>query len=226
MSETILWDDESDNFTRRALKKFGPKGLYNNNTKKNQADVIERWLSTERATIASVVDIGCSYGGLIRLLSNIYPDAFMVGVDPGKESIRMAEQNVKKEGVKFVRGHSHRLDFSSNQFDLVILSMVLQWVPRKYLLQTLSEVDRVLVKGGYVFLIEFLPNVPVMSKSKHNSEIFIYKDDYTNLFTSFPWYSEVKRKILMDDLGEHHRQYYSLIKKHEINEMYQLIDGI
>ena len=41
-----------------------------------------------------ILDIGCAYGGLINELKNVYKKAFFLGIDPGKKSIEIANNNI------------------------------------------------------------------------------------------------------------------------------------
>ena len=89
-----------------------------------------------------------------------------------------ANNNVQSKRVSFLQGFSDNLSIEDDKFDIVILSMVMQWIPRQDLIKTISEVDRALKTGGVIYLEDYLSNQPVTSISRHNREISIYKDNY------------------------------------------------
>ena len=163
--DTILWKEESDAYTQRAIQDFGIEGIYSSN---------EKWAENFKNNVSPILDncntfcdIGCSYGGVISSLSKFYPNSKFYGIDPGHESIEIAKKSINSKNADFFQGHSHELPVEEQSVDVVILRMVLQWIPRNKLYQTISEIDRILKPNGIVWLQDFLPNKPLTSKSKH-----------------------------------------------------------
>lgn len=76
-----------------------------------------------------------------------------------------------------------------------------------------------------VFIQDFLPNRPIVSKSRHDNEIYIFKDDYAKFFTLFPWFKEVYREVSLVNDGEDQQRNISIIKKYNIDDVYLLKDG-
>ena len=98
--------------------------------------------------------------------------------------------------------------------------MVLQWVPRTYLIQTIAEINLVLKEDGIIYINEYLANRPVYSQSVHNSQVFIFKDDYVKYFTAFPWFREVYRFVYKIESGEDQQRFTSVIKKYKNEDVY------
>jgi len=222
--DTKIWTDESDNYTKRAIELHNGR-LYESSDKKQFADTAHQSISKFVKGPKAILDIGCAFGASIYALKDKFLQAKFYGIDPGKESIEIANKNLKSERIQFKNGFSHQLPYEDNTFDVIIFSMVLQWIPRIHLIQTISEVDRVLKKGGIVYIQEFLTNKPVTSQSKHDEEIYIFKDDYASFFTSFPWYKEVLREVKKSENGEDQQRNISIIKKYNISEVYTLKHG-
>jgi len=128
--------------------------------------------------------------------------------------------------VKFKVGHSHSLPVLDNSVDVIILRMVLQWIPRNKLLQTISEIDRVLKVKGVIWLQDFLPNKPVTSKSCHNNSVYIFKENYPDYFLSCPWYREVFRRVSKVEEGEDQQRHISIIQKYKLRDVYLLKSGV
>lgn len=219
MKDSILWSEESDNYTHRAKANF--KDVYQEYDlfAVNKCSSI---LNSLQLKPSKVLDLGCAYGGFIYHLSKIFTGSQFFGIDPGEESIKLAQENVGAHNVKFQQGHAHTLPYADNTFDLIILNMVLQWVPRNYLIRTLAEIDRVLATNGIVFVQEFLPNTSKYSASSHDQNIFIFKDDYSKFFTAFPWLRMLYQENIDSNKGDDYQKVIFLIEKTDLNKAYSL----
>jgi ubiquinone/menaquinone biosynthesis C-methylase UbiE len=219
-----LWIKESDKYTERA-KEFHNDKFFGN---KDQIECANRLFKTTRSYVAdpiNILDIGCAYGGLINELIKNYKKTNFFGIDPGKKSIEIANNNIQSKRVSFIEGHSDYLPFEDSKFDIVILTMVMQWIPRSNLIKTISEVDRVLRTGGVIYLEDYLSNQPVTSISRHNKDISIYKDNYSAFFAIYPWFKEVYREVTKIENGPDYQRNISLLRKYDLNEVYMSIHG-
>lgn len=205
--DTIRWNKESDQYTKRAEKNLG-ESLYHNALDVKDVD----WLDLK--DIKSVLDIGCAYGSFAGELKKRFPKAEVVGIDPGENTIKMASW--KYPEIRFIKGYSDDIPFKT-PFDLVVVRCVLQWVPRKLLLRTISEMDRVC--GKYIYIKEYVPSQPTTSVSKYNKEVRIFKQDYSNLFLALPYYREVKLMVEHQE-DEYHRTKHSLLEKIQLEHAY------
>lgn len=218
--DTILWDKESDAYTKRGHED-GQKYLYRD--KANRRFWVNEFLKVSPIFSPNpqvILDLGCGYGGTIHEIFDKFNNAKIIGIDPGEETLKMARENNQAPNVEFKKGHSHQIDLPDNSVDVVNLCMVLQWVPRKYLIQTIAEINRVLKEDGIVYINEFLTNRPVYSQSVHNSLVYIFKDDYAKYFTAFPWFREVYRFVYKIESGEDQQRYTAVIKKYKNEDVY------
>ncbi len=222
--DTKMWTDESDNYTQRAIELHG-KELYNTSDRIESSKEISNNISKFIKSPKNILDIGCAFGASINALKDKFSEAFFFGIDPGKESISIANVNLANNRISFINGFSHDLPYEDNKFDVVIFSMVLQWIPRKQLIKTISEVDRVLKVGGIVYIQEFLTNKPVTSISRHDKEIYIFKDNYSLFFTVYPWFKEVYREVKKIDSGEDQQRNISIIRKYKLDDVYTIKQG-
>lgn len=99
-----------------------------------------------------VLNIGVGRGGLEEILLSI--GANVSCLDPSKESIEFL-RNKFGLGDRAQEGYSQSMPFSDNQFDVVIMSEVLEHLDDDILKDTLLEVRRVLRKKG-----KFIGTVP------------------------------------------------------------------
>ena len=216
MKDSILWDKESDAYTHRAKEKFGD--VYNHYDLFVVNKCIHQ-LENFKFAPTSILDLGCAYGGFIYHLSKALPDATFLGVDPGADSIAFATQHVKATNISFEQGHAHNLPAPDGAFDLIVINMVLQWIPRNYLARTIAEIDRVLSPNGVLFVQEFLPNIPKYSASAHNPDVFIFKDDYARFFTAFPWLTLIFKETIDSSQGGDYQKVIFMIKKMELAKL-------
>lgn len=75
---------------------------------------------------AAVLDIGMGTGWFTRRLTDVFPDAMVIGLDFASGMIDVARQ---KEGTfKIVQADASRLPFKDNTFDLITSNLAYQWV--------------------------------------------------------------------------------------------------
>ena len=143
--DSKIWTKESDRYTSRAIKYHeGELYLEDNSFVEKISNCISLYANNPK----TILDISCAYGRVAFHLKDQFKGACFYGIDPGVESIKIANNNLGSDRVRFKQGYSHDLTYSDNMFDVVIFSMVLQWLPRNKLIKTISEVDRVLRTGG------------------------------------------------------------------------------
>jgi ubiquinone/menaquinone biosynthesis C-methylase UbiE len=221
--DTILWEKESDEFSKRALKKFSTlEGLFNSPPRKKFISTIKNEFNKIGFIPKTILDIGCGTGGFLKLLHDQYKDSMFFGIDPGKISIGIAQEYFNKTEMKVNLdvGYSHKLKNEDISLDLVTLFKVLQWIPRKYLIKTIAEIDRVLKTNGFVIINEYLPYKPIFRQSKHNQDVYIFKQNYSKLFEIFPWYKIFYSITLNIDKDEDYVENLVILKKLPIQKVY------
>ncbi|MEI6948068.1 class I SAM-dependent methyltransferase [Paraflavisolibacter sp. H34] len=99
-----------------------------------------------------VLEVGSGRGGGAAYLKKYLRPAKVMGVDIALQAVKRANQYFGAGGLGFVQGSAERLPFAPGSFDAVInveSSHTYGSVP-----QFLSEVQRVLRKGGYLLLAD------------------------------------------------------------------------
>ena len=96
-----------------------------------------------------LIDIGCGGGYLSEEFAKIGIN--VTGVDPSKESIKVAEKHAIENNLKinYVHGYGENLPFESNSFSMATCCDVLEHV--KDLNAVISEISRLLAPGGILF---------------------------------------------------------------------------
>ncbi len=95
------------------------------------------------------LDVGCGGGLLSEELSKIGLN--VTGVDPSKESIRIAREHAMNSGlgIEYRQSYGEELPFDNDTFDMVFCCDVLEHVSD--VRKVISEIARVLKKGGLFF---------------------------------------------------------------------------
>ena len=99
-----------------------------------------------------LLDYGCGLGDLTYQLAPMFEET--IGVDVTPE--RIAWANGEFHPVKFYMCNETELDYPDNDFDVVLSSVVINWVdnPHSYL----QRIHRVLVRNGHLVILVKAPD--------------------------------------------------------------------
>lgn len=103
-----------------------------------------------------VLDVGCGSGSLLIEAKTRYPNSDIVGIDPDKKVLRLAERKLEQAGVKarLVQGFAQELPFPSASFDLVISTLIFHHLSSSVKIATTREIYRVLKENGKFLLAD------------------------------------------------------------------------
>lgn len=105
-----------------------------------------------------VLDIGSWTGPFEILIYDLAKE--ITAVDIEERALKVLKRNLPK--VATVKAVSHKLPFRDGTFDVVCFFDVIEHIPAGYELATMQEINRVLKKGGYLFLAT--PHSNILSK--------------------------------------------------------------
>lgn len=98
-----------------------------------------------------VVDLGCGTGLSTRIWSDVSKK--VIGIEPSPDMIVMArEKSVALKNVTFISAFSDDTGLEDDYADIITCSQSFHWMDPK---NTLSEVDRVLRKGGIFAVYDY-----------------------------------------------------------------------
>ncbi len=151
--EREFHDELHSSGKRRAQNKFY-KALYN-----LYKDFIDSLKSKTRS--ADVLDYGCGIGNFAEEISLFKPKK-IIAVDISEEAIKKAKNKIKKgnENIDYRVDNCENLSLDSNSFDVVYGSGILHHLNLK---KSLSELNRVLRKGGVIIFVEPLATNPLIN---------------------------------------------------------------
>jgi ubiquinone/menaquinone biosynthesis C-methylase UbiE len=104
---------------------------------------------------ASILDVGCGTGRLLRAVGVLWPEAALQGVDPAETMLNQARRLSPR--VAFERGVAEALPFTGPRFDLAVSSLSFHhWRDQA---AGIREIARVLTPGGVFCLADhtFIP---------------------------------------------------------------------
>lgn len=95
-----------------------------------------------------VLDVGSWTGPFEILIYNLARE--ITAVDVEEKALKVLKKSLPR--VKCVRAESHKLPFKNNSFDVVTFWDVIEHIPVGSELSTIKEINRVLKRGGFIFL--------------------------------------------------------------------------
>lgn len=109
-----------------------------------QEAAVSRWIEVQRPE--SLLEAGCGYGRLTKLLANRFPQTRVTAVDDSPAMLKSAAKDIVAENVSFCLATLWSLPFASECFDAVACIGVIMHVERE--VDALHEMVRVLRPGG------------------------------------------------------------------------------
>jgi len=99
------------------------------------------------------LDLACGTGDIAFLLADKYPLGKIIGLDITEDMLRLAQQRSYYTNVQFLKGDMGQLNIASETIDVITGGYALRNAPD--LLQTISEIYRVLKPGGIAAFLDF-----------------------------------------------------------------------
>ncbi len=104
-----------------------------------------------RTGLSPVLDVCCGTGRQAQLVAR--EGQFSVGLDINLRLMKYAAS--RRPGIPFLCGDAVRVPFRADSFPAVIISFALHDKPSETRLLILTEVKRLLMPGGRIFLVDF-----------------------------------------------------------------------
>ena len=174
-------DDKTAEKFARYMKKY--PDLY-----QNLADIVKKYATNAKPV---VIDLGVGPGLLSQELHTQIPNATIIGVDPNKKMLSLAQQNACFDTFEARFGPSENIPVDDDSADIVVSRFSLTyWKDQK---KSFSEMFRVLKKDGCIILEVINKDFPIwrlflikvhMLFNKAGADVTkyhidVYKDAYT-----------------------------------------------
>lgn len=108
---------------------------------------------------ARVLDLGCSFGGLTRVVRAVLPEAEVTGIDISAPALRHAHHLARRSGqaITYAQRDAEATGYPDGSFDLVCAFLLLHEVPDDVRARIVAESLRVLRPGGRVAFLDIPP---------------------------------------------------------------------
>lgn len=122
-----------------------------------QANVLESIIHNDSifSNNSKVLEAGCGVGAQTRILASKNPRSHFISVDVSEDSVIEAKRMIDKANISNVeikQADIYKLPFKNETFDRVVVCFVLEHLNNP--IQALTELKRVLKKGGSLMAIE------------------------------------------------------------------------
>ncbi|XP_066932413.1 arsenite methyltransferase-like [Clytia hemisphaerica] len=122
-----------------------------------------------------VLDIGCGTGNnSFKLSQMVGEQGKVVAIDPIKDRITEANSSYNSPNLHFYEGSANDVARFGSDFDLVVMSTVVHWIPREDRKETFEGIRQTLKEGGsFVFNMNkqnTLNMIPITSKLNPGGE--------------------------------------------------------
>ena len=121
----------------------------------------------------NILDFGCGDGSSSVYLRKYFSESNIFVTDVSKISVKIAS-NKQIYNASFISYDGSKLPFEDSKFDVVFTSMVFHHIQHKLHAGILSEIYRVLKKGGRFYNFEHNPINPITRKLVNECELDKY----------------------------------------------------
>lgn len=129
---------------------------------------LARALRQRNCVPCRILDFGCGIGNAAAVLSRVFPNTDVLGVDVSSKSLEIASDSYASLGVRF----AHLSGFDEpERYDLIHCNGVFHHVPIEQRAEAMRTVFKALRPGGYFSLWENNPWHPVVRYIMNHAEI-------------------------------------------------------
>ena len=104
---------------------------------------------------ATVMDLGCGPGTILRLIRDKRPDLKLVGADIDPAIIRIAESKSVGKNIEFHTASIDELPFQQQSADIVMSSLMFHHLDEPVKRRAMEQVQRILKPTGMFLLCDF-----------------------------------------------------------------------
>lgn len=142
--------------------------------------------SAPRTDYARVVDLGCAFGGLTRVLRTVFDTAEVVGLDISAPALTYAHHLAERGGqdITYAQQDATATDFADGSVGLVTAFLLLHEVPDDVRAAIIAEAYRILEPGGTLMFLD-IPPYSAMTPVQAWFESFDGRGNGENFWESF-----------------------------------------
>jgi ubiquinone/menaquinone biosynthesis C-methylase UbiE len=145
-------------------------------------DIILQNFDVTKYNNMNILEVGCSNGWRLNELYNINHTNNYYGFDPSEDSIKYGLNNFKD--INLFVDTIDNINLTDNFCDIILIPFVFMYVDRNLLLKSIAEIDRILKNNGLLIITDFYSNRQRKNLYKHIQNMYIYKQNYYEIFLS------------------------------------------
>jgi SAM-dependent methyltransferase len=144
--------------------------------------------------IQSVFEIGCTTGFRLEKARAAF-GARCAGLEISPTAVAEAHERYPAVDVREGTAPRDMRHWESSSFDVVVVGHVLYLLPRSDLFALAAAVDRLLVDGGHIIVMDFLSPDAHHSRYSHHPELSVFKHDPSGPWVWSPTFELVSRQV-------------------------------
>lgn len=180
-------------------------------------DYIEEYYPNK---ILKILDLGCSTGNLLEKLSNIFPNYHLAGMDKSQSMVEMAKK--KKISADIWQGDI--LQTRLKEYDVIILSLVLQFIRPLDRESVLHKIYNSLPVGGKIILFEKIRYEDQVLDRKVIDMYYRFKEKNGYTKTSIYKKREALENVLIPYTVEENKELLKRAHFKKIEEIYRYLN--
>ena len=133
-----------------------------------------------------VVDLGCSFGGLTRVLRSVFTEAEVIGIDVSAPALTYAHHVAEQNGqvITYSQRDAVATGYEADSVDVVAAFLLLHEVPDGVRAAIVAEAYRILRPGGHLMFLD-IPPYAALSPVQAHFESFDGRGNGENFWEEF-----------------------------------------
>lgn len=144
--------------------------------------------------VTSVLEIGCTTGFRLEK-ARVAFKARCAGLEISPAAVEEGRTRYPQVQVELGAAPRDLSLWTNEQFDVVIVGHFEYLLPRTELFRLASEVDRLVIDGGHIIVMDFIHPTPMSAEYLHHEDLRVFKDDPSAPWLWSPTYTLVQRQI-------------------------------
>lgn len=177
--KSMFGSQEGDNYYARNRDKLFAS------EKAPDEDPIVQSIAQLKLEPKNILEVGCSNGWRLNILTNIYKSKCW-GIDPSGKAIQQGRYDFPC--LVLDKATADNLPYENCMFDMIIFGFCLYLCDRSDLFKIAYEADRVLIQRGHIIIYDFHPSFPYKNQYTHYEGLYSYKMNYSKMFSWNPEY--------------------------------------
>ena len=144
--------------------------------------------------VTSVLEIGCTTGFRLEK-ARVAFGARCAGLEISPAAVHEGRTRYPEVQIELGTAPGDLNRWSEEQFDVVIVGHFEYLLPRSELFGLAAAVDRLVVDGGHIIVMDFLHPSPMSADYRHHADLRVFKHDPSAPWLWSPTYTLVQRQV-------------------------------